>query len=296
MNNTARNCLQATIKKIEGAYAPATIRAYKSNFKFFINFCDENNETAFPTKPETVVRYIKNISSGRLKSSSIKIAVASISAIHRFNSQIDPAQHTDVKIEMRRMYRTLGRFTKQAYGINKDLLQKMIDSTDNLLRGVRDRALLYIAYDTMCRRSELTSMQVEDLFVTKNSIKINLKKSKTDQEHIGQWLHINKNSFKSIKSWISQSKITEGKLFRGIKSNKMLNAKLTDGQINRIYKKYAKLTHQNHKLISGHSLRVGASQDLLKSGTSLALIMHKGRWTKIDTVMSYTKNLDLAQD
>ena len=38
MHDTARNCLQATIKKIEGAYAPATIRAYKSNFENFINY------------------------------------------------------------------------------------------------------------------------------------------------------------------------------------------------------------------------------------------------------------------
>ncbi len=145
MNNTARNCLKATIKKIEGAYAPNTIRAYKSNFEFFINFCDENNETAFPTKPETVVRYIKHISNGRLKSSSIKIAIASISAIHRFNSETDPTQHMDVKIEMRRMYRKLGRFAKQAYGINKGLLDKMVAVSDNSLMGARDKAILLVA-------------------------------------------------------------------------------------------------------------------------------------------------------
>jgi hypothetical protein len=39
--------------------------------------------------------------------------------------------------------------------------------------------------------------------------------------------------------------------------------------------------------ISGHSTRVGAAQDLLKSKTSIAQIMQKGRWSKIDTVMRY---------
>jgi hypothetical protein len=48
MNNTARLTLEATIKKIEGAYAPSTIRAYKSNFENFIKFCDENNTLALP--------------------------------------------------------------------------------------------------------------------------------------------------------------------------------------------------------------------------------------------------------
>jgi hypothetical protein len=47
MNNTARNLLQATIKKIDGAYAPSTIRAYKSNFENFIRLCDKKIHLRF---------------------------------------------------------------------------------------------------------------------------------------------------------------------------------------------------------------------------------------------------------
>jgi site-specific recombinase XerD len=71
MNNTARLILDATIKKIDGAYAPSTIRAYKSNFENFIKFCDENNTCAIPASSEVVASYIKKLS-GHLKSSSIK--------------------------------------------------------------------------------------------------------------------------------------------------------------------------------------------------------------------------------
>jgi len=42
--------------------------------------------------------------------------------------------------------------------------------------------------------------------------------------------------------------------------------------------------------ISGHSIRVGAAQDLLKSGSSLATILSKGRWSKTDTAMRYLEN------
>ena len=211
MNDTARSCLRATIKKIEGAYAPNTIRAYKSNFEFFINFCDENKDVAFPTTPETVVRYIKYISSGRLKSSSIKIAIASISAIHRFNSKTDPTQHADVKIEMRRMYRTLGRYAKQAYGINKDLLDKMIDATDDSLRGLRNRAILLVAYDTLCRRSELVNLSMGDLKIThsnnEKTIELTLRKSKTDPEGFGRPLYLSKKAQKAIFEWIQKANI-----------------------------------------------------------------------------------------
>jgi site-specific recombinase XerD len=163
-NDTSKQILAATVEKIEGAYAPSTIRAYKSNFENFIKFCDENNTSALPASSEVVASYIKKLSS-RLKSSSIKISVASIAALHNLNSLNDPTQHPDVKIEMRRMYRTLGRYVKQAYGINKDLLDKMVAATDNSLRGVRDKAILLVAYDSLCRRSELVSLEYEGLII-----------------------------------------------------------------------------------------------------------------------------------
>jgi site-specific recombinase XerD len=290
MNHTARECLQATIKKIDGAYAPSTIRAYKSNFENFIQYCDENNTAALPATSEIVASYIKKLSA-HLKSSSIKIAVASIAALHNLNSLNDPTQHPDVKIEMRRMYRILGRYAKQAYAINRDLLEKMIDLTGINLRGLRDRALLYVAYDTMCRRSELTSFFIEDLVITNRTIKICLRKSKTDQEQIGQWLSLKDDTYKAIETWLKASKIKHGKLFRGIKSYNSMNAELTNAQINRIYKKYARLINLSDINISGHSIRIGATQDLLKSGASLAAIMQKGRWSKVDTVLSYVRNL-----
>ena len=42
--------------------------------------------------------------------------------------------------------------------------------------------------------------------------------------------------------------------------------------------------------ISGHSMRVGAAQDLMASGAALPIIMIRGRWTKTDTVMRYIEN------
>jgi site-specific recombinase XerC len=83
---------------------------------------------------------------------------------------------------MRRMYRMLGRYAKQAYGINKDLLDKMVASTDNSLRGIRDKAILLVAYDSLCRRSELVSIEFEDVLINEKdgSVKLKLRKSKTD--------------------------------------------------------------------------------------------------------------------
>ena len=214
MNDTASDCLQATIKKIEGAYAPATIRAYKSNFENFIKFCDENNISALPASSEIIASYIKKLSS-HLKSSSIKIAVASIAALHNLNSLSDPTQHPDVKIEMRRMYRMLGRYAKQAFGINKDLLDKMVAASDNSLRGVRDRAILLVAYDSLCRRSELVSLEFEDVLINEKdmSVKLKLRKSKTDPHGVGKNLYLSSEGQDALKEWIDRSKISSGKIY-----------------------------------------------------------------------------------
>jgi site-specific recombinase XerD len=238
--------------------------------------------------------YIKELSDGRLKSASIRIAIASISAIHRLNQINDPTSHPEAKIEMRRMHRKLGRESRQALGINSETLKKMLASTDNSLIGLRDRALLLTAYSAMCRRSELIALEIEDInYCDENSMKIKLRRSKTDQDGLGRWLHLSEEARVAIEDWLEVSAIGRGKLFRGISMNNKLSEGLNSSQINRIYKKLARKAQMNPEIIkniSGHSMRVGGAQDLLSSGTSLAKIMQRGRWSKTDTVMRYVEN------
>ncbi len=291
MNTTAKQLLKETIDKIEGAYAPATIRAYEKNFERFIAFSEKFNEYALPADSKLVTMYIKYISDGRLKSASIRIAVASISAIHKLNQLYDPTSHPEVRLELRRMNRMLGRESKQAQGINQEALKKMISDTEDNLIGFRDRALLLTAYSGMCRRSELTELRVEDIAYSGDQpIKIKLRKSKTDQEGLGRWIFLNTEAQSSIIEWLKSSGIKDGKLFRGINRPNKLSSGISASQVNRVYKKLARKSKMEVdfiKNISGHSIRVGAAQDLLISGASLPIIMNKGRWSKADTVMRY---------
>ena len=294
MNHTLNplTILNKTIEKIDGAYAPATIRAYKANFERFIHFCKKLNINALPANPSDVAIYIAQLTKSGLKSSSIRIAIASISSIHKLNCLSDPTQHPDVKIELRRMHRTLGRSSKQAFGITATILEKMLLATSNNLRGVRDQALLLLAYDSMCRRSELVSLKVADINLIENinEMKIRLRKSKTDQELQGRWIFASKRSKEAISAWIEKARLNDGYLFRGINNAIEITNELNCSQINRIYKRLAREANLSNEIIdriSGHSMRVGAAQDLLKSGASMPMIMNKGRWSKPDTVMRY---------
>lgn len=297
MHPTANQLLIETLIRIDGAYAPSTIRAYKANFERFIHFCEKQGASSLPANPFNVASYIAQLTKIGLKSSSIRIAVASISIIHKLNLLNDPTQHPDVKIEMRRMHRILGRSSKQAYGITAPLLERMLKTTRNDLRGVRDRALLLLAYDSMCRRSELVSLKVEDIELCEANeyakMKIRLRKSKTDQELQGRWIKPSERSTDAINAWITQAKLDSGYLFRGINNAIDINSELQSSQINRIYKRLARAANLPKEMIdriSGHSIRVGAAQDLLKSGASMPVIMNIGRWSKTDTVMRYLEN------
>ena len=293
-NDTANLILLKTITKIEGAYSHATIRAYKADFLKFIDFCVLRNENALPASSDSVAQFIIKLVNDGLCSASIRRAVAGISAIHRLNRMIDPTKDPDVNIEMRRMHRKLGRLSKQAYGVSKTDLKKMIKSQDNSLHGLRNKALLLTAFNTLCRRSELTQLLVSDLTIYENGEGIILlRRSKVDQEAKGNLLTLDKTTIQSIKEWLCVGKIKEGYLFRGVDKASNINNKLSAGQINRIFKKVAEKSNLDSRLvtnISGHSLRVGAAKELAKEGNGFPILMSKGRWTKIDTVMKYIQN------
>jgi site-specific recombinase XerD len=300
-NHIAKKMLHQTIVSIEGAYAPSTIRAYQSNFERFIQFCEDCDGSPLPAEPQNVARYISRQTNSGLKSSSIRIMVAAISSIHKLNLLNDPTQHPTVKIELRRMHRTLGRYSQQAFGITAPILEKMLGATANNLRGLRDRALLLLAYDSMCRRSELVSLRIYDIQIdeleNQTQMKIRLRKSKTDQELQGKWIFPTQRSADALSLWVNQAKLKDGFLFRGINNAIDITQELKSSQINRIYKRLAKdadLPKEIIDHISGHSMRVGAAQDLLRSGASMPMIMNKGRWSKTDTVMRYLESSRLS--
>jgi site-specific recombinase XerD len=280
------------LNRISDAYAPNTIRAYKADFEELIKFCKENNLSPLPAKSVTIAKFIDTVSVENISSASIRRKIVSIAAIHRWANLEDPTKTPEVKLSTRKMHRKLGRLCTQAEPINKERLKLMFTSTQNNLRGKRDRALLMLAYETMRRRSELASLLISDIRETKNGALVLLRKSKTDQERLGTWLPISAKTYALTKQWITSAKIKEGKILRGIKINEQVTNGLTGAQIGRIFKWIATnagIDSSSIKNISGHSIRIGAAQDLLISGATLPQIMAKGGWTKVDTVMRYVE-------
>lgn len=127
MNNTigtykVKQLLTQTIDRIDGAYAESTIRAYRYNFIKFIDYCNSIGACALPALPETIAAYIENLSKENCRSATIRQPIASIATIHSLNYHNNPTTLPEVKLALRRMHRKIGRFSHQAHGITRELL------------------------------------------------------------------------------------------------------------------------------------------------------------------------------
>lgn len=287
-NNIYHEKLEGILAHINDAYAPNTIRAYRADFSEWITFCTKKGACPLPADPLVVSEFLLALAdAGNNRASTIRRKCASISAIHRYGYFEDPTKHPEVKIALRKINRRLGTRFKQARPINRHMLDRMLHVCGDDLRGTRNRMILLLAYTTLRRRSELTSLRVEDWPQCGGGQDIILlRKSKTDQTREGVLLALDIETSLAIRNWISLAGISEGCLLRGITGNR-LNLAMDPGQISRVFKSLALKADLDPKQISGHSTRIGAAQDMLLGGASIGQIMAKVGWSKVDTVMRY---------
>lgn len=290
MYTLAHNKLTLLLNHIKDGYAPNTIRAYRADMEEFIAYCATNQLSPLPANPFDVANFLLHATDSGVKASTIRRKASSISAIHRLSYLEDPTKHPEVRIAIRKVNRKLGTRFTQAHPINHDLLERMLAVCGKDLQGIRDRMLLLIAYESLRRRSELVSLRIEDLCIrADNTSTILLRDSKTDQTGEGFIITLGVRSTKAIQDWLEASKLKEGALLRGVRKDHITDG-YEAGQIGRTFKRIARrcgVDSNVAKKISGHSTRVGSAQDLLLKGESLAQIMARVGWTKVDTVMRY---------
>ena len=142
------------------------------------------------------------------------------------------------------------------------------------------RTLILVGFGGGFRRTELISINYEDLDFVDEGVKITLKRSKTDQfgEGLIKGLPYFTNEkycpVTSLKNWINLSKIKTGAIFkRFAKGSILTNHRLTDQSVVLIIKDYLKLAGIDNQNFSGHSLRSGFATAAAESGADERSIM-----------------------
>ena len=276
----------------QGAFSAATERALLSDSRVFTEWCSGRALAALPAEPSTVAAFIDDQATIK-KPATIRRYVSSISHTHRAADVPNPCERSIVKLALKRMGKTQGVAQRQAEGLTRRLVDKMLDASGDRLRDLRNRAILGVGYDTLARRSEAVALQVEDLrHGAHGDGSINIRRSKTDQLGMGSVRYLAPDTMRTLAEWISKAGLEAGPLFRTVFRSGRVGGALLPRDITRVYKEMATaagLPLETIEAISSHSTRVGASQDMAASDRiEMPAIMQAGGWKSPEMVARYT--------
>ena len=277
--------------KFDGAFAKNTIRAYRSDFAQYQNWCLQNSLDPIPATAETMAMYVDYLSK-KNKSATIRRRINSLGTVLKLSKNHDPTKQPEVILALKRMHRKIGRAQEQATPLTKGLLNQLLNNCDNGIMGIRNQVLLRLGYETMRRRSELCAFKFEDIDCAPNGKPIiRLNFSKTDQFGTGKVLPISEELLNLLEKW-KEIVGDEGYILRSINKHGHIGNNLNTASISTILKMMQERlkTGSNEQPLSGHSFRVGAAVDLLEQGESLERIMLRGGWQTDSTAINYLRN------
>ena len=156
---------EATLNNLKSSKANNTLRAYKSDFKDFSSFCTKNGFSSMPSDPKIIALYLTHLSSFS-KFSTLKRRLASIKVIHRLKGHYIDTKHPIIAENLMGIKRKMGvkQISKKPLLINNlKLIINVIDKEKNDYKKYQNRALLLIGFAGGFRRSELVSIEYEDI-------------------------------------------------------------------------------------------------------------------------------------
>jgi integrase len=279
----------------EGAYSPNTLRAQKADGTIFQAFCEARGEPYLPADPKTIRSFIEDRTAAGKKPATIKRYVATISRVHVAAGLLNPCSSEAVRLGLKKMGRETSARQDQAHPLGWKEVKEFIESAGEGLRADRERAMLCVAYETLTRRGELVALEIEDIDLHPDGTgQALIRRGKTDAEGQGRVAYLSRETVRWLKLWLEHAGIEEGAVFRRLIGQNKIGGALNPGSIAPIFKRVAQwigLPERVIKTISGHSTRVGATQDLAELDIDLAAITQAGGWKSTRMPLQYAEKI-----
>ena len=298
---------EETLLNLKSSKAKNTIRAYKSDFNDFRLFCAQNGFKSLPSEPKIISLYLTQLSTKDVKISTIKRRLVSIGVIHKLKGYYLDTKHPLILENLMGIKRRKGSIQNGKKPLLINNLKRLINVIDQQkkeqIKIFRDRTIILIGFSGGFRRNEIVSLDYDDLDFVEEGLKINIKRSKTDQFGEGsiKGLPYFDNSqycpVLSIQKWIEISKINSGALFRRFtKGSNLSEKRLTDQTVALLIKEYLDLAGINSKNYSGHSLRSGFATTAAEAGAEERTIMAMTGHKSTEMVRRYIKDANLFKN
>ena len=296
-----------TLLNLQSSKAKNTVRAYKSDFNDFELFCAKNGFKSLPSDPKIVSLYLTYLSTKDAKISTLKRRLVSIGVIHKLKGYYLDTKHPSIIENIMGIKRRKGSIQISKKPILISILKEIINAIDDQdkeeIKKLRDRSIILIGFSGGFRRNEIVSLDYTDLDFVPEGLKINLRRSKTDQfgegftKALPYFDSVQYCPVVSLKKWIEISKITSGAVFRRFsKGSKLSENRLTDQTVALLIKEYLNLAGIDSKNYSGHSLRSGFATSAAESGAEERSIMAMTGHKSTEMVRRYIKEANLFKN
>lgn len=281
------------------ARADNTLRAYRSDWRHFENWCAAQNLVACPAAPQTVVLYLTALAGSR-KVATLTRRLSAISQAHQAAGYSSPTEERSVRLVMAGIRRTLGTANDSKRPVLVPDLQAMLEQLPAGLLGLRDRAILLTGFCGAFRRSELVALDREDIAETTEGLIVKLRRSKTDQEAAGRKVAIPRGREEltcpvhALYAWTEAAGIRSGPVFRRVnRHNQVLPQRLSAQAVAIVVKRWAGRAGKNPAEFAGHSLRAGLATAAAIAGKSERAIMNQTGHRSTATVRRYIRDGNL---
>jgi integrase len=232
------------------------------------------------------------IKPGALAFNTVSHRVAVLSKWHQVNQWPSPSESIAVRTllrEARKAQSRQGVQVRKKTAVVLEPLQALLATCTDGVRGIRDRALLLLAWSGGGRRrSEVVGLTINDVRPLDADTWIYaLGATKTDTSGVRREKPLRGPAAQALTAWLEAAPATSGPLFRRLyKGGKVSRNGLSGDQVARIVQRRAKLAGLSGDW-AAHSLRSGFVTEAGRQGIPLGEVMAMTEHRSVGTVMGY---------
>jgi integrase len=290
---------------VAAAKAPATLKAYRNDWRDFESWCREHQLPSLPSAPEFVALYIADCTS-RLASGTIARRLTSITKAHQAAGLTDsPAttRHFVVGETLKVIRRTIGTAQHGKAPLLSADIRRIVAARREDLLGLRDSALVLVGFAGGFRRSELAGIDICDLKFSSDGVVVTVRKSKTDQEGAGREVGLPFGAsqdtcpVRALRQWLDRARIREGPVFRAVQRYGYVSRRgLHRDSIGKLLKRAAGRAGLKAEELGGHSLRAGCVTQAAMNGVREFIIMKQTGHKTISTLRRYIRSGEIFRE
>ena len=302
---------------IAQSLSDATKRAYRQGWQRFAGWCSETNQRAMPASPSTIALWVTSLADEGAAMSTIRLYLVAVGQAHKSQGHDSPVDDPRVRQLLQgvpRVRQADGQPTapKQARALTVPELRAMCEALPADVRGLRDRAMLLVAFAAALRRSEVVALRWRFLEDTDDGVILTIPWSKVDAEGEGARVGIPFGSapatcpVRALRAW-RERLFTEwppsfegelgGPVFPTIWPGGRVAVLATSPRaVERALERAADWGQVPTAGLSAHSLRAGLATAAARAGKDAWAIMRQGRWSSRTTVDRYVREAEVLGD